>query len=163
MVISCRCFHARGHRGLGGRLGAPQRPARSLGPQRSGGWRAERSCCLARNAAAWRQGEKIANEPLRAKRPASAASLLWRVIRQQKDDMDVGPKRAHRRALAQRNPALRSIAIPRSAASAMHRRPDLSALRQTQKAPPLKIGVSQRVQAQFFRAGRATLERHKSR
>jgi hypothetical protein len=33
----------------------------------SGGWRAERSCCLARNAAAWRQGKKIANEPLLAK------------------------------------------------------------------------------------------------
>ncbi|MFX5464929.1 hypothetical protein ABTD44_21390, partial [Acinetobacter baumannii] len=33
----------------------------------SGGWRAERSCCLARNAAAWRQGKKIANEPLRVK------------------------------------------------------------------------------------------------
>jgi hypothetical protein len=41
--------------------------SRSLGPQRSGGWRTERSCCLARNAAAWRQGKKIANEPLRVK------------------------------------------------------------------------------------------------
>jgi hypothetical protein len=28
---------------------------------------------------------------------------LWRVIRQQKADMDVGPKQAHRRALAQRH------------------------------------------------------------
>ena len=42
------------------------RPA-ALGPQRSGGWRVDRSCCLARNAAAWRQGKKIANEPLREK------------------------------------------------------------------------------------------------
>src|ERR1700751_3257338 len=42
------------------------RPA-ALGPQRSGGWRVERSCCLARNAAAWRQGKKIAKEPLREK------------------------------------------------------------------------------------------------
>ena|SRR6516225_4111120 len=33
----------------------------------SEGWRAERSCCFARNAVAWRQGKKIANEPLRAK------------------------------------------------------------------------------------------------
>ncbi|MGY8685446.1 hypothetical protein Q2941_48165 [Bradyrhizobium sp. UFLA05-153] len=33
----------------------------------SGGWRVERSCCFARNAAAWRQGKKIANEPLQAK------------------------------------------------------------------------------------------------
>ena len=41
------------------------RPA-AFGPQRSGGWRAERSCCLARNAAAWRQGKKIAHKPLRA-------------------------------------------------------------------------------------------------
>jgi len=28
---------------------------------------AERSCCLARNAAAWWQGKKIANEPLQVK------------------------------------------------------------------------------------------------
>src|SRR5215471_15218340 len=42
------------------------RPA-ALARSVSGGWRAERSCCLARNAAAWRQGKKIANEPLRVK------------------------------------------------------------------------------------------------
>src|SRR5205085_10462469 len=42
------------------------RPA-ALARSVSGGWQAERSCCLARNAAAWRQGKKIANEPLRAK------------------------------------------------------------------------------------------------
>jgi len=41
----------------------PQPLARSV----SGGWRAERSCCFARNAAAWRQEKEIANEPLRAK------------------------------------------------------------------------------------------------
>ena len=39
----------------------------------SGGWRAERSCCLARNAAAWRQGEEdreraIASKGRRAQR-----------------------------------------------------------------------------------------------
>src|SRR6266404_5538846 len=42
------------------------RPA-ALARSVSGGWRAERSCCLARNAAAWRQGKKVANEPLRVK------------------------------------------------------------------------------------------------
>jgi hypothetical protein len=42
------------------------RPA-ALARSVSGGWRAERSCCLARNVAAWRQGKKIANEPLRVK------------------------------------------------------------------------------------------------
>ena len=42
------------------------RPA-ALARSVSGGWRAERSCCLAKNAAAWRQGKKIANEPLRVK------------------------------------------------------------------------------------------------
>src|SRR6185436_5597378 len=42
------------------------RPA-ALARSVSGGWRAKRSCCLARNAAAWRQGKKIANEPLRVK------------------------------------------------------------------------------------------------
>jgi hypothetical protein len=42
------------------------RPA-ALARSVSGGWRAERSCCLARNAAAWRQGKKIAKKPLRVK------------------------------------------------------------------------------------------------
>jgi hypothetical protein len=42
------------------------RPA-SAGPQRQRRMVAERSCCLARNAAACRQGKKIVNEPLRAK------------------------------------------------------------------------------------------------
>src|SRR5215813_10588335 len=68
MGISCCCFQARDHRGLDGDLRAPQRPTRSLWPAASaedGG--VERSCCLARNAAAWRQGKKIANEPLRVK------------------------------------------------------------------------------------------------
>jgi len=53
------------------------RPA-AFGPQRSGGWRAERSCCLARNAAAWRQGKKIANEPLRAKVGARSERIVAR-------------------------------------------------------------------------------------
>jgi len=42
------------------------RPA-AFGPQRQRRMAVERSCCLARNAAAWRQGKKIANEPLRVK------------------------------------------------------------------------------------------------
>jgi hypothetical protein len=43
-----------------------ERPA-AFARSASGGWWAERSCCFARNAAAWRQGKKIVNEPLRAK------------------------------------------------------------------------------------------------
>src|SRR5579872_2537754 len=42
------------------------RPA-AAGPQRQWRMAAERSCCLARNAAVWRQGKKIANKPLQAK------------------------------------------------------------------------------------------------
>jgi hypothetical protein len=41
MVISCCCFQARDHRGLDGDPWAPQRPTRSLGPQRQrrmAGW-----------------------------------------------------------------------------------------------------------------------------
>jgi len=62
------------------------RPA-ALARSVSGGWRAERSCCLARNAAAWRQGKKIANEPLRVKVGEHGE---WCVIGQQKASMDVG-------------------------------------------------------------------------
>jgi hypothetical protein len=67
MVISCCCFQARDHRGLDGDLERRNDRPAALARSVSGGWRAERSCCLARNAAAWRQGKKIANEPLRVK------------------------------------------------------------------------------------------------
>ena len=45
----------------------------------------------------------------RGQRSTRAASVLWRVIRQQKADMGVGPKRAHRRALAQGRPPRRRV------------------------------------------------------
>jgi len=65
------------------------RPA-ALARSVSGGWQAERSCCLARNAATWRQGKKVANEPLRVKVGERKPSVLWRVIGQQKTGMAVG-------------------------------------------------------------------------
>src|SRR5437016_13040990 len=43
-------------------------------------------------------------------RSARPASVLWRVIRQQKADMDVGPKPAQGKALAKSHLALRSTA-----------------------------------------------------
>src|SRR5207302_6468502 len=59
--------------------------------------------CLARNAATWRQGKKIANEPLRAK----VGEYSERIVARDPPATGrygVGTKRAHRRALAQRHP-----------------------------------------------------------
>ncbi len=76
------------------------RPAASSGPQRSGGWRAERSCCLARNAAAWRQGKKIANKPLRVKVGERSERIVARDP-PEKGRYGRGPKQLDRRASAQ--------------------------------------------------------------
>src|ERR1043165_6953477 len=59
----------------------PAALARSI----SGGWRAERSCWLARNAATWRQRKKIGTSHWGQRSASESGSALWRLIGQQKD------------------------------------------------------------------------------
>lgn len=86
------------------------RPA-ALARSISGGWRAERSCCVARNAATWRQGKKIANEPLRVKAGERSERIVAR-DRPAKGRYGRGPKQPHRRAPAQRRPTIAAVTTP---------------------------------------------------
>src|SRR5438552_4590284 len=78
------------------------RPA-ALARSVSGGWRVERSCCLPKNAAAWRQGKKIANEPLRVKVGERSERIVARDP-PAKGRYGRGRKQPHRRESAQRHP-----------------------------------------------------------
>src|SRR5258707_6952571 len=67
MVISCCCIQAATIAALMAIFERRNDRPAALARSEAEDGRAERSCCLARNAAAWRQGKKIANEPLRVK------------------------------------------------------------------------------------------------
>src|ERR1700746_491887 len=95
----------------------PQPLARSV----SGGWRAERSCCLARNAATWRQGEKIAKEPLRVKVGEHTERIVARDPPAKGRD-GRGHKKPDGRASAQRHPPPPCLA----ALTTQRARPDAS-------------------------------------
>src|SRR6516162_11304402 len=92
------------------------RPA-ALARSVSGGWRAERSCCLARNAAAWRQGKKIANEPLRVKVGERSERIVARDP-PAKGRYGRGRKEPDRRATAQGHPLPTRFAAPGSSSAA---------------------------------------------
>src|SRR5258708_28150802 len=93
------------------------RPA-ALARSVSGGWRAERSCCLARNAAAWRQGKKIANEPLRVKVGERSERIVARDP-PAKGRYGVGGISTHRRASAQRHITTAAMTAPSRQHSAL--------------------------------------------
>src|SRR5262249_35127833 len=102
MVISLTAMWTRDHRGAGGRAAsAATADAKLSGRQRSGGWRAERSCCWARNGRS--PGEEDREKAIAGARPGSAATASWREIRQSKARLDAWHQRSPpRRAPAQR-------------------------------------------------------------
>src|SRR6516225_10460504 len=95
------------------------RPA-ALARSVSGGWRAERSCCLARNAAAWRQGKKIAKKPLRVKVGERSERIVARDP-PAKGRYGRGHRQLHRRASAQRHTTTASDRDTTTAAAARSR------------------------------------------
>src|SRR6516164_28367 len=92
MVISLTAMDPRPSRALTRSVSAATADPQPSGPQRSGGWRAERSCCCARNGRS--PGEEDREQAIAGARPGSAATASWREIRQSKARLDAWPPAA---------------------------------------------------------------------
>jgi len=91
-VISLTAMDPRPSRALTRSVSAATADPQPSGPQRSGGWRAERSCCCARNGRS--PGEEDREQAIAGARPGSAATASWREIRQSKARLDAWHQRS---------------------------------------------------------------------